>query len=163
MMKFCYEKWDENKDKLEAALRKADLHDQTYESLLKLTVTHILNDDLTADAIYGGWNVDKITTIDDGDYQGTILFVIPRNTYQPSEYQYLMTYIGYGSCCCCDYLQSIEPDYGEAGTDEDIKNYMSLCKDFITNMIKPYNCGWRQEDEFEHVTMVVHVDMEENK
>ena len=154
MLKYCYEKWDKNKSNLEAALRFVDLHDQTYESLLALTVTHILNDGKTEAEIFGDmiWDAGEITTIDNGDYQGTLLFLIPRSTYQPSEYEYLMTYIGYGSCSCCDHLQGIEPDYDEV-TDEDIANFMSLCKDFITNMIKPYNCGWRNDPEFEHVTM----------
>lgn len=148
MLKYCYEQWDKNKSLLEEELRKAKLCDYGYEDLLKLVVDTILNP--TGDY---SWDSSKITTIDDGDYQGTLLFLIPEKTYQPSEYEYLMTYIGYGSCSVCDYLQSIEPEYGEETTDEDIKNFMGLCKDFITNMIKPYNTGWRQEDCFEQVTM----------
>lgn len=158
MLKYCYEKWNKNKDKLEAALRETKLCDQTYQSLLALTVKNILNDGLGDDDYSDDnrWDADEITTIDNGNYQGTLLFLIPADTYQPSEYEYLMTYIGYGSCSCCDYLQSITPwDDDEPVTDEDIKNFMSLCKDFITNMIKPYNCGWRQDDEFEQVTMDV--------
>lgn len=155
MLKYCYEKWNKNKDLLEATLRKTDLHAQSYQSLLTLTVNCILNN-----CDYGDphWNAKRITEIDDGDYQGTILYLIPEDTYQPSEAEYLMTYIGYGSCSCCDLLQSIEPDYGQPATDEDVKNYMSLCKDFITNMIKPYNHGWRQDERFEHVTMEVNDD-----
>lgn len=163
MLKYCYEKWNKNKGKLEAALRETNLCDQSYTSLLALTVKNILNDGLGDDdySYDSRWNADKITVIDNGDYQGTLLFLIPADTYQPSEYEYLMTYIGYGSCSCCDYLQSITPwDDDEPVTDEDIKNFMSLCKDFITNMIKPYNCGWRQDDEFEQVTINVQEDKE---
>ena len=32
---------------------------------------------------------------------------------------------------------------------------MALCKDLVTSIIKPYNCGWRSEEEFEEVTMSV--------
>lgn len=160
MLKYCYEKWNKNSGLLESALRETNLCDQSYSSLLGLTVKYILNDGLGKDdySYDGLWDAGKITVIDNGDYQGTLLFLIPKDTYQPSEYEYLMTYIGYGSCSCCDYLQSIQPwDNDEPVSDEDIKNFMSLCKDFITNMIKPYNSGWRQDDDFEHVTM------EENK
>lgn len=147
MLKYCYEKWNQNKDKLEEALRKTDISRVEYRDLLVLTVENILNDSRRE------WSTEGITEIDDGDYQGTLLYVIPSNTYQPSEYEYLMTYIGYGSCSGCDLLQSIQPYSAEETTDEDIAEFMALCKDFITNMIKPYNRGWRREEEFEHITL----------
>jgi hypothetical protein len=151
MLKYCYKKWNDNKDKLEAALRETDLSAQSYKSLLALTVKHILN---PGDSNEYYWDTDKIEVVDNGDYQGTLLFLIPKDTYQPSEYEYLMTYIGYGSCCCCDYLQSIQPwSSDEEVTDKDIKNFMGLCKDFVTNMIKPYNSGWREDDDFKPMTM----------
>ena len=147
MLKYCYEKWNQNKDKLEEALRKTDISRVEYRDLLVLTVENILNDSVPR------WNAKGITEIDDGDYQGTLLYLIPEATYQPSEYNYLMTYIGYGSCSGCDLLQSIQPYSAEETTDEDIAEFMALCKDFITNMIKPYNHGWRNKEEFEHITL----------
>lgn len=152
MLKYCYKKWDKNKDKLEAALRKTDISRVEYRDLLVLTVENILNDD-SDDYVNPRWNSERITEINDGDYQGTLLYLIPADTYQPSEYEYLMTYIGYGSCSGCDLLQRIQPYSDEETTDEDIAEFMALCKDFITNMVKPYNAGWRQDDDFEHVTM----------
>lgn len=149
MLKYCYEKWNKNRNKLEEALRKTDLSQVEYRDLLVLTVENILNDD-----DYGPkWSTKEITEINNGSYQGTLLYLIPEDDYQPSEWQYLMTYIGYGSCSVCDLLQSIQPYSQEEIDDDDIKNFMSLCKDFVTNMIKPYNAGWRQNDIFEHVTI----------
>ena len=150
MLKYCYEKWDKNKDKLEAALRKTDISRVEYRDILVLTVENILNDEENPDYC---WDTRSITEINDGDYQGTLLYLIPQKTYQPSEHEYLMTYIGYGSCTCCDLLQSIQPDSNEEITDDDIAEFMALCKDFVTNMIKPYNHGWRNKEEFEHVNM----------
>lgn len=147
MLRYCYKQWDKNKDRLEAALRKTDISRVEYRDLLVLTVNNILNDTKRY------WDTDNITQIDDGDYQGTLLFIIPANTYQPSEYEYIMTHIGYGSCSCCDTLQSIQPDSDEETTDDDIAEFMALCKDFITNMIKPYNHGWRHDEDFEHITL----------
>lgn len=144
MLKYCYEKWNKNKDKLEEALRKTDLSHVSYRELLILTVENVFNDD---------WDTEQITEINNGSYSGTLLYLIPMDYCEPAEYDYLMTYIGYGSCSCCDLLQSIQPDCDDEPNDEDIKNFMSLCKDFVTNMIKPYNAGWRQNDIFEHVTM----------
>lgn len=149
MLKYCYEKWDKNKGVLEEKLRKTDLSMVGYLDLLRLTVECILNDNE-----YGlKWDSKRITAIDNGDYQGTLLYLIPQDCYQPSEYEYLMTYMGYGSCSGCDLLQSIQPWDESDITDDTVKDFMSLCKDFITNMIKPYNTGWREDDRFEQMTM----------
>lgn len=150
MLKYCYDKWNQNKDKLREALKNTDISRVEYRDLLVLTVENIFND---GEAPYHRWYTKNITEIDDGDYQGTLLYLIPKSTYQPAEYEYLMTYIGYGSCAGCDLLQSIQPDSHEETTDEDIDEFMMLCKDFITNMVKPYNRGWRNDENFEHITM----------
>lgn len=54
---------------------------------------------------YGTPDPDKIHVIDDGDYQGTLVYVIPEKCYQPSDYWYVRIY--YGSCSGCDTLQGI--------------------------------------------------------
>ena len=91
--------------------------------------------------------------MDNGDYQGTLLFLIPCDTYQPSEYEYLLTYVGYGSCSGCDALMSIQSDgdYGEKLTNGQVRDIMCLCLNIIANMIKPYNSGWRNEEQFNTV------------
>ena len=152
MLKYCLDKWNKNRDRLEDVLRTDwELYRCDYEYLVKLVIKHILNDE---ECEYGDkWDADRITTIDNGDYQGTLLFVIPNATYQPSEYEYLLTYIGYGSCSVCDYLQSIQPWEARDLTDQEVKNFMALCKDILTNIIKPWNQGWRHDDRFEVVTM----------
>ncbi|MGL4801881.1 MAG: hypothetical protein ACRC18_06420 [Cetobacterium sp.] len=99
MLKFCKEQWAKNESKLRKVLevnKSIDYCDYGY--LVKLTVEHILNDNDVDEE----WNFKKITTIDNGDYQGTELYLIPRDTYQPAEYDYLMTHVGYGSCSGCD-------------------------------------------------------------
>lgn len=47
---------------------------------------------------------ERITVIDDGDYQGTLVFVVASKGYQPSNYW--ATRVGYGSCSGCDTFQS---------------------------------------------------------
>ena len=147
MLKYCLRKWDENKKKLEEELLKdPDLNKCQYIHIVEKVVEIILN---TNEEYL--WNTEGITEIDDGGYQGALLFLIPRKTYQPSEYEYLMTYAKYGSYPRCDTLQAIQ-DYGENLISEDqLKDFMALCKDIITNMIKPYNRGWRNEEEFTEV------------
>lgn len=155
MIKYCYEKWNKNKGVLEGTLRgmsSNDLQQYGYENLLKLTINCILNDDVIG---VPKWNTDRITLIDDGDYQGTLLFLIPEDTYQPSAHNYLMTYIYYGSCSGCDTLQHIKMDlYDSDPVSEDtISEFMALCKDFIMIMTKPYNYGWRHDEMYDHVTL----------
>lgn len=147
MIKFCLEQWDKNKDRLEDRLDgDRNLNSCDYEYLVKLVVDYVLNDE---DPRYGeDYDSENITVIDDGHYQGTLLFVIPQKTYQPSEYEYLMTYVGYGSCSGCDTLQSIQSWSDEKPTKQQLKDYMTLCKDIVTNMIRPFNSGWRDDDKF---------------
>ena len=47
---------------------------------------------------------ERITIIDDGDYQGTLVFVVASKGYQPSDYW--ATQVAYGSCSGCDTFQS---------------------------------------------------------
>ena len=154
MIKYCIEKWDKNKDLLKSVLNNNKLLNHVlnrnnddpleyleYKDLVKLTVMFILNDE-------NEWNENKITEIDDGDYQGTLLYLIPEDTYQPNSSEYLMTFVEYGSCSACDTLQEIQCFLGTKGRNESINDLMSLCKDLICNMIKPYNTGWRYDERF---------------
>lgn len=159
MIKFCLEKWDKNKDLLEKELRsRTDLNSCGYLLLVQLVVTHIFNGGEQDDHYdYGDgskYDANHITEIDNGDYQGTLLFVIPRHTYQPCEWEYLMTYVGYGSCSGCDTLQGIQDWSDGPLTDNQVVDFMDLCKDIVQNTIRPYNFGWRHDDNFDPVEEV---------
>lgn len=58
---------------------------------------------------YDAPDPERITVINDGDYQGTILFVIGAKGYQPYKYYY--TKVSYGSCSGCDTLQAVNEDF----------------------------------------------------
>lgn len=151
MLKYCLDKWNKNKGLLEERLKKdTTLNSCDYTYLVKLVVDFILN----PHEEYGdnGWDSKHITVVDNGDYQGTQLFLIPRDTYQPGEYDYLMTYVGYGSCSGCDTLQAIQEWDDKPLTERQLKDFMTLCKDLVTSMVKPYNCGWRYEEDFIEVS-----------
>lgn len=154
MLKILYEKWEKNREALKSAIsRIPDVSELEYKDLVKLTFSAIYNDGDDTDIPYGykSLGLDHITMIDNGDYQGTLLFLIPFKTYQPSESEYLMTYVGYGSCSGCDTLLSIvDYQYGPA-TERQVSDLLALCKDIVTNTIKPYNSGWRYEGLFDTV------------
>lgn len=149
MLKHCRDKWYENKDKLESVLRETeDLNVCEYITLVKMVVEHILNPNSDDWDVY---DAERITLINDGDYQGTQLFMIPQKTYQPSEYEYILTYVGYGSCSGCDTLLAIQAFEHEKLTDSQVKDFMTLCKDLVCNITKPYNHGWEIDEKYTDV------------
>ena len=151
MIKYCVQKWNANKGKLENALKdNRKLNTCEYKYLVQLVVKYILNDGMEHSVFYDTWDDDHITVVDNGDWQGTLLFIIPLKTYQPQEYEYLMTFVNYGSCSCCDTLQAIQSYDDEKPTHGQLKDYMTLCKDIVCNIVKPFKCGWRDnEGEFD--------------
>lgn len=151
MIKIMKDRWSKNNGKLREALaERTDLNECGYKDLVKLTFQYIFNstsDELCSDAL----DVEHITEIDDGDYQGTLIYMIPFDTYQPSAGEYLMTFVSYGSCSGCDTLQAIQ-DYGEGKlTESQLNDFMSLCKDLVCETIRPYNFGWRENGAFDIV------------
>ena len=146
MLKYCRDKWYENKDKLEKAIRKSnDLNYCNYKRLVEMIVEYILNP--SSDSV-DKFNKDAITVIDNGDYQGTLLFMIPRDTYQPSVEDYLLTYVYYGSCSGCDTLLAIQGWEDGKLKEEQVRDFMNLCKDLVCNIIKPFNSGWHEDEKF---------------
>lgn len=153
MLKVFVDLWDKNKDVLEKALRNInDIRTLEYNNLVQITFEGIYNHNNNVNiGCYERLNIEEISEIDNGDYQGTLLYLIPFDNYQPDESEYLMTYVGYGSCSCCDTLLSIIDRDNEQPTDEQVKDLMVLCKDIITNTIKPYNNAWRKNEMFDTV------------
>lgn len=147
MLKILLEKWDLNKELLKRELAiRTGLNECNYKDLVKLTFEIIYNTGING---YGkDLDIENITEIDNGHYQGTLLFVMPFNTYQPSEYEYLMTFVNYGSCSACDTLQSIQNYRNGKLTSYQVNEFMTLCKDLICNTVKPYNSGWREDADF---------------
>ncbi len=87
----------------------------SYFDIVKGVVELITDDEVPLDP-------ERIHTIDDGDYQGTLLYVIAAKGYQPSTYW--AVYVGYGSCSGCDTLQSIQ--YDETDAAKRVDQFMSL-------------------------------------
>jgi hypothetical protein len=83
---------------------------------------------------YGEPDKDRIHKIDDGDYQGTLVFVIGAQGYQPDEYWY--TKVGYGSCSECDTLEGISCYSSDPITDSEAKQYWTLALHIVQRMKK---------------------------
>lgn len=103
-------------------------HPNGYEDIVKKVVSMISRND---DGYYT-MDVNRIHVIDDGDYQGTLLFIIASDDYQP--YKYWSIKVSYGSCSGCDTFQSIR-DYDDGKpTEQQVKDYMTLALHVIQSI-----------------------------
>lgn len=149
MLKIIVEKWDKNKDKLRNIFAtEKGFNDCDYKHIVKTVFNIIYNygEEYSSNKL----DIENITEIDNGSYQGTLLYLIPFDTCQPNESEYLMTYVGYGSCSVCDTLQAIQSCREDLGKEQ-VDDFMQLAKDILQNTIKPYNYGWREDERFEHI------------
>jgi len=105
------------KPQLEALFRQK--HPEAYIDIVRAVVGVIADE--------GAWespSAERIHEIDDGDYQGTLVFVIAAGGYQPDAYWYVK--VGYGSCSACDTLASIREYSDEPPTEQQAADYMTL-------------------------------------
>lgn len=123
---FCLA-WEKNKDKLEEYFRttKQDEYDE-YKTLVGLLFDIVVNPE------FGDWDNNKFDTknileIDDGDYQGTEIFILHKNVYQPYIEDYVYTSTYYGSCSGCDTLMGISEYDDGLPSESQVKDYMDLC------------------------------------
>lgn len=127
MIKSFINSWEKNKSNLEEYIRThKQVEYDSYRILVKLIFDLVINPDVDTyrDDIF---DTDKIDVLDHGDYQGTLIFILHRDTYQPLVDDYIYTYVYYGSCSGCDTLQAIH-HYDEDEPDENqVEDYMTLC------------------------------------
>lgn len=99
-----------------------------YEDILKIVLGFFDEDERSDECP----DKERIHTIDDGNYQGTLLFVIAQKGYQPSTYWY--TTVDYGSCSGCDTLQAIQGYNDDPLDDEQIESYWTLALHMVQQL-----------------------------
>jgi hypothetical protein len=101
-----------------------------YREIVKLVVEAVTEYD------YGPNNLDptRIHAIDDGEYQGTLVFVIGAKGYQPSDYWYCR--VCYGSCSGCDTLEAIRGHGCETPTPQQATDYWTLALHVVQSIKK---------------------------
>ncbi len=129
MIKEFIKRFNERKKFIEKKF--GEKHPENYLELVKIVIETIANKEE-----YGGEpDIERIHEIDDGAYQGTLIFIIAEQGYQPDKYWYVK--VRYGSCSGCDTLQGIEyndENYGDIPTKEQIKDYMILALHIVQNL-----------------------------
>lgn len=134
MIQELVQNWETNKHLLRERLSKE--HPGSYSTLVKMVVETV-----TSQEEYSEFSLDpeRIHEINDGDYQGTLLYVIAAKGYQPYDYWYVK--VSYGSCSGCDTLQAISDyDYNEIPSEEQVAQYMTLALHIVQGIKK--TAGW---------------------
>lgn len=130
MIQKLVDRYMANKHELEKQFSAKHVDD--YKEIVKAVVT-ILHDDQENDSP----DPERIHEIDDGDYEGTLLYIIGASGYQPSKYWAVKVY--YGSCSGCDTLQAIHDYSSMQPNDEQVKDYMTLALHIVQG-IKEIDC-----------------------
>lgn len=122
---FCLA-WEKNKGKLEEYFRTTKQDEYySYKNLVELLFDIVIIPSM--EDSYYWFDTENILVIDDGDYQGTQVFILHRDRYQPSVKEYVYTNTYYGSCSGCDTLLAISGYGSDLPDEEQVKDYMELC------------------------------------
>lgn len=103
-------------------------HPDDYKEVVK-AVVEVLS---AASNDYEKPDPERIHEIDDGAYQGTLVYVIGGSGYQPSRYWYVK--VSYGSCSGCDTLQAISSYSSEPPNDSQVSEYMTLALHIVQGL-----------------------------
>ena len=99
----------DNKNKYYIAVKEIarDIDNLDYIDIVKFTF-NFLNTCNVRSVVGCEFDIDKIVQINNGDYKGDIIYVIPLARYQLSITDHYYTHNYYGSCSWCDVLESIK-------------------------------------------------------
>ena len=126
MIQEFVERFEKNKTKIESAFRTKHL--KSYIDVVREVIKSVTSDDGC-----GEIDPERIHQIDDGDYQGTLLFVIAAKGYQPNDYWFVK--VMYGSCSGCDTLQAINESWEDKPpTDDQVSQYMTLALHIVQGL-----------------------------
>jgi hypothetical protein len=131
MEKEIIERWERGKENLRNYLSTHSIWDNcsSYNELVYVLIKECLN--YSTDEGFS----TKFTCIDDGDYQGTQLFILHYDTYQPNANDYYIFDNEYGSCSGCDTLLGIIGYEYDVIPDENMVNQlMTLCLHMVQRM-----------------------------
>ena len=143
MVKEFVEQWDKNKHKLKKYFKNTPLEEyRNYEDIV-VKIFELCITSTTRAYNNDSFNSGNMTVIDDGEYQGTQIFIIPIDTYQPSVSHYVMTHNYYGSCSGCDTLMGIHGYEDGLPSKEQVKELMTLALHLVQKL------KWLTSDEEE--------------
>jgi len=121
-------RFDKKRNEIRRVFAAGQIKD--YQTLIHTVIKAISEDEKD----HATPDPERIHCVDDGDYQGTLVFVIAEKGYQPSDFWYVK--VSYGSCSGCDTLQAIN-EYMDGPPDEkQIADYMTLALHVVQGLKK---------------------------
>ena len=131
MEEIIINQWDAHKRELKLFFETHLMSDyDDYEKIFMLVIKLILNGEGNSMNIS-----DKFYVIDDGNWQGTQLFICHEAVYQPEMENYYITDNYYGSCSGCDTLMGIiEYDEDKYPSEQQVKKFMQLALNMVQKM-----------------------------
>lgn len=122
MIKEFVEAWERNKHELEAKFQQK--HPEDYDEILRGVLE--LFRELAIRP-----HPRKFHRVADGDYNGTLVFVIPQE--EGDDFWYVK--IAYGTSWCCDTLEYIKKENQSDPPNEDqVKMYMTLALHIVQRL-----------------------------
>jgi hypothetical protein len=109
--------WDANKASVRATFAH---HPEDYKAIVRAVIEMLAANS----SEYDKPDPERIHEINDGDYQGTLVYVIGASGYQPYRYWYVK--VSYGSCSGCDTLEAIRGYQYGAPDESQVSQYMTL-------------------------------------
>lgn len=97
MIEAFVKRWDKNNSNLLRSFE--EILPSDYKDIVERLVEVVLEDEESSP------DHKRIQQIDHGHYQGTLVYIIAENGYQPSNYWSVK--ISYGSCSGCDTFERI--------------------------------------------------------
>lgn len=121
--------WEKSKHLLEKVFSKK--HPENYQDIV-VEVIKILS---VEDDKYNDPDPERVHEINDGVYQGTLLYVIGAKEYQSCDYWYVK--VDYGSCSVCDTLKAIKSEkWDNPPNPSQISDYMALALHIVQGLKK---------------------------
>lgn len=132
MDKEIIERWERGKESLRKWFEMTP--QSKYDSYSKVVSALIKNCLNYGDLDYGEEFSEDFDVSDHGDYQGTQIFLLHKDVYQPDVNSYYIFNNYYGSCSGCDTLLSISQYEEGIPTKEQVDEYMTLCLHMVQRM-----------------------------
>jgi len=121
--------YEKNKHEIREKYTKE--HPEEYKDIVT-AVIHAISKESDYETYDDRPSTKLIHEIDDGDYQGTKLYLIASAAYQPSKYWYC--FVDYGSCSGCDTLERVKDYSSEPPTKGQTDGYMLMALHIVQSL-----------------------------
>ena len=136
MIKEFINAWGTNKDALRDYIKITPQSEyDDYRKLVELLFTKVINPYLKSCGKKDLYNINEITELTQGSYQGVSIFIIHKNSYDGDLSNFVYTTNYFGSCSGCDTLLRISNYKTGLPSEDQVNDYMLL----LLNLLQQCN------------------------